>query len=182
MVHRQLHTEPAARCSCPAPPAMALLWHCSLQPQNVTVIRVSSQLPVGLLTTVSQMQCDTEVRNFHEFWELCRIITLQAPISSCGFSALEPGCRFQVKHKKRGTRNQSLPSSFNQLQSNSLRMTKSSNLIHAFIEHKRSGYPRGLVTPCKIHSPSIKSYRLAKLDENRIFKLLLNSLPLKEGN
>lgn len=178
----QLHTEPAACCSYPAP-AAALLWHYSLQSQNFTVIHVSFQLPVGLLITIFKMHSDTKVKNFHGFFShVCWIITVvafKAPISSFGCSALEPGCRFWVRYSKWGTHNQSLPSGFNQLQANSFRMTKCNNVIHPLIEHKRSGYPRGLVTH-KIHSPSIQSYRSAKLDENRIFKLFLNSLPLKE--
>lgn len=132
-----------------------------LQSQHFTVIHVSFQLPVGLLITTLKMHSDTKVKHFHGFFPVCQIITLVA--------SRQPSPAVGAQHWNQaagsesgstwGTHNQSLPSSFNQLQANSFRMTKCSNLIHPLIEYKRSGYPRGLVT-CKIHSPSIKSYRL----------------------
>lgn len=171
-----LHTEPAACCSYPAPSAVALLWHYSLQCQNFTLIHGSFQLPGGLLITILKMYSDTKVKIFHEFFfHVCQTLVASRPPSPA--VVLSTGTRFQVRYSKWGTHNH-----FNSLQANSFRMTKYSNLIHPLIEHKRSGYPRGLVSCYKIHSPSIKSYRLAKLDENWIFKLFLNSLPLKEPN
>lgn len=80
------HTALHLTCCMPSVPALrtklltstvTLLWHFAPQPQLFTMIHLLCQLPVGFLVAILQMDSETKLIFFCQFWELsmrCRIV------------------------------------------------------------------------------------------------------------